>query len=160
MIQSIQVSSNPSVFGTFTANLFNNSAGITCLNLTAEQLIDYAKATMVVIVTGKMKKTDPEREIYRGTINICNLAKGSMGNFLSRILSESLIKYSNYAVSCPQLKDTYTIINFPLDIDTYVPSLFFTLVKQWEVTLTTRGKITNNKPLIALFSLKLNGVFA
>lgn len=158
MIQSVQVSFNPSIFGMFTAELSNNSAGVLCVNVKAEQLIDYAKASMIVIVEGRAKELDPDREIYKGTINICNLANGSKGNFFSRIISEGLRNFSNYVVSCPQPKNTYTVSNFPLDVDPYVPSFLPNLVRYLDVTVSTRGKITNNKPLIALFSFKFSGI--
>lgn len=147
------------MYRTFEAELFTNSAGTACLNLTAEQLVDYANISMIIIVKGRLKNSVADREIYKGTINICNLANGAIGNFFSKIMSEGLINFSNFVASCPQPKNTYVVRNFPLDIDSYIPSVFLNLIRSHlEVTVSSRGKVTKNTPMIPIFSLKFFGI--
>lgn len=83
------------------------------------------------------------------SFDICNVARGTIGNFFVKILLKDQEKYSNYRYECPKQKGFYYWYNFPIPLDTILPSFVPKFYVLWDLTVRSKGKTAKSgiKPM-------------
>lgn len=148
-------SSNPSYYKDFNAAVFNNSAGISCLNLTFTQQHDITNY-MVSMVARLMNDGKNYDEVaFQSHINICNVAKGIMGSFVMKFLAMGSEQYSNFRYDCVQKKGFYYWYNFPVIDISMVPPFHNTKLCKWDLTIRCKAKFGKNAPPKDLFLINI-----
>lgn len=118
-LTSFQVSGDERLITDFTTLLYNDSTGMTYVNGSGRLTTDFLRGAADIVLKGwkDERRTGAERLIFKGNINICNFAKGVMGNFVSLIIYDYIDKYSNVKVQCPFPKGFYYVKPCPFDIE-------------------------------------------
>jgi Protein of unknown function (DUF1091) len=101
-----------------------------------------------------------DRAIHTGTVNICKVEKGVLGNMVVKYVKESLDpKFSNYKFQCPQPAGLVYFNNFPIFNIASIPRFIVIGAREeWEFSAMFRGKFAGVKSLVSVWSLKTYGV--
>lgn len=131
---------------------------MTFVNGSGRLTSDFLRGTAELALKGWLdeRRIGNGKLIFKGNINICNFAKGIMGNFVSLIIYDYIDKYSNVKVQCPFPKGFYYVKPCPFDIEKYIPT-FWVQKGFWELYIQMKIKLTKTKPTQELFSLKIYG---
>lgn len=144
--------------------VFNDSAGNSRSNITGTIITDVNRGIGSFSILGK---TSPESRDFdkvwmKGTVDVCNIAKGMRGNFIVANILDNLKEFSNFEFRCPTKKGFYYATNFPIADDSYIPYFLMSGKGQvWQTVFTLRGKpVLSKSAPIFIGSLKLFGSFA
>jgi prolipoprotein diacylglyceryltransferase len=103
-----------------------------------------------------------DREIMKTTVDICRLQDGVIGNFIAKLVYETLQNLSNYNFECPVKKDVYYIRNFQVPTS-ILPLRLYSVILQGEnffnFTLIVKARIAKVKGLAQLWAANLYGSF-
>ena len=106
-------------------------------------------------------ENEPSIVLVNSTINVCNLQKGLVGNFLARTVFQLNHKNTNLTVKCPFVKGIYHLTNLPIT-DEYMPKQLLGFLPD-EVNgtyyQTVYIKMIKNKPMIKVCELKVLGSY-
>lgn len=141
MLHSVESNFNSAFLRDLKISVFNNSAGVSCFNLSVTQKVDLKR----IIITFEVKKPlEPGKStiVFQSNIDTCNVAKGTIGNFFMKILLKDHEKFSNYRYERPSKKGFYYWYSFPLPQDAVLPSFLPKVYMHWELTIKTKGKAT------------------
>lgn len=132
--------------------MFNDSNGISRFNSSLSVLTDFQNIYASFTFMGKTNEATNtfDRQISRGTINSCNVARGMAPFFFMKSALESFQKYSNYTTACPQKKGTYNCANFPVFDDNLLPLGLFKLTGSIEISAVVKGKLDHIKSMVHL----------
>lgn len=154
-----QFNINPIYASNFSFVTFNDSQGDSRFNMSGYQTCDLLKVMNSGELVGKSNAAskDYDRKLLKINLNTCNVSKGLFGNFIIRMISDNLEKHSNYRFVCPQKKNFYYAINFPVVDDKYFPTQLLGHSFYWRVSFIFKGKVPNVRSLVHLFSIRLDG---
>lgn len=93
---------------------------------------------------------------FQGNIDSCNVAKGTIGNFLVKALLKDQEKYTNYRYECPQKKGFYYWHSFPVPDDTVLPPFIPKFYVLWNLEVKGKGK-TSKSAFKLLFRARFRG---
>lgn len=85
------------------------------------------------------------------------ILQGIFGNFIIKVVSDNLEKYSNYRFDCPQKKGDFYVYNFPILDDKNFPPFLLRATGKVEVSSVIKAKIENVKQTVHMFTLKFYG---
>lgn len=94
----------------------------------------------------------------KAAINVCDIKKGMFGNFIVKIVQESLRKYSNWMFECPQKTGHYYAYNFEV-FDNYIPTYFLGRDGYFFLDILGKLKTGKKKMTVNLLSLKILGSY-
>lgn len=156
---SIKSIHNPAVVLNFSITVFNDTKGISRLNITISSKVDIKEARVAVTVMGKHKPSNREFDklLLRANIDTCNINKGMLGNFLHSVIRKQLKDHSNYNFDCPIKKGTYYVSNLPPVDDKMLPTYILGIYGAYQVKVSITGKIANNKKLIHIVTVNSFG---
>lgn len=99
--------------------MFNDSTGMVFVNGSGRLTSDFVIGIALIELKGYLdeRRTGTERLIFKGNVNICNFAKGVLGNFVSIIVHEYIEKNSNIRPQCPFPKGLYYLKPCPFDVE-------------------------------------------
>lgn len=98
-----------------------------------------------------------EKPIFSGNIDTCNVAKGTLGNFVISSLVERLKDRSNFTFSCPQKKGFYYVTNVKTIDGDALPKQLFGDTGHFESTTSIKAKLNSSKTLVPVVSIKVRG---
>jgi Protein of unknown function (DUF1091) len=159
---SVQAYGNPQYTSNLQAVVFNDSLGISRFNAS----ISFDKEIFGIKAMIAMKVKKPSggsyyREILKTTMDVCRLQEGVTGNFVAKLIFETLKDHSNYNFECPVKKDAaYYIRNFQVSTGILPLRLFSEIVQGetfFNVTTSVKGRISEVKGLAQIFSVNFYG---
>lgn len=113
---------------------------------------------------GKTNEDDKEyeEEMFKSSIDSCRVAKGILGNYIIKMITDHLVDFSNFSFKCPQLKGFYYATNFPCT-NNYLPFRLIARERKFQLTVVMKGKVNNSigllKSMVHFFTLKFEGKF-
>lgn len=112
-------------------------------------------------VKSRETKKDYDVDVFTSNVDSCQAAKGIFGNFIIKFFQSNLEKYSNFKVDCPQRKGFYYAYNFPMPMDfkTFIPSFIPARSSVWQLTVTSRAKVSKNEATVLGLQLQLRGKY-
>lgn len=156
ILHSVQSSFNAAYVSELIAVAFNDSQGVSRLNFSANQLVDFKKMIISISLTGQSGKSDDfDKLLLKGSVDACHVAKGTFGNFIIRLFASNLHKFSNFKFVCPQAKGFYFVNGLPMVEDSFLPSSIRIVSGPAEVCVIVKAKLQNVKPLVHALTLKL-----
>ncbi|CRL04968.1 CLUMA_CG018314, isoform A [Clunio marinus] len=160
---SVTNASNPTFFSDFNVNIFNDTDGITKLNLTFTQIEDMEKFIITIVIKQNSKKgmKDFDRELLRINADTCKQSQGTFKDYIVRSIYKDIRKYSTVKFSCPQPKGTFYLRKFILPgsipfMDKFLRNAFR---GYFEFSFLIRAKPFNKK-LADGFCVKVYGVYS
>jgi hypothetical protein len=156
-----QILSNPKYSLNVTMRVFNDSDQTSRLNASAFLKNDLKKMVVGVALKGR-NPGDLEYTItrFQGSIDLCNVQKGVMGNFLIKATAPIIEKYSNFKLECHVNKGFYYAENLPSFDLKSIPQFILRANpserSDFELLVIMKGKV--NKKLEHLITAKIYGV--
>lgn len=143
----------------FHINAFNDSLGLSRINMTFTSRFDINNARISLTFLGKTRETIKEfdKEHMRVNIEYCNLAKGMLGFFVGTVIRNLLAQHSNLEFVCPIKKMTYQLINAPTVDDGLLPTYLFGFRGPFEMSLVVIGQFNKAKGLRHIITVKMVG---
>lgn len=141
-------------------DVFNDTDGVSRMNSSAMQLMDFKKVFVHITVMGQSNEASRVYDVtyFKGTIDECNIARGVVGNFIIKMITENLEEYTNFRYVCPQKKGFYYFTNFPAPNDKNFPPFLYGKGGSWEVVAVVRAKVENSKAMVHVITMKIYGV--
>ena len=133
---------------------FNNSDGMSNINITFELLATLDKA----IVTYVLKQKISDFIMWRGSIDTCVITQGILGRYILRSLQSNSKKYGNFSLNCPHRKGFYVIKNLPRVDEKNFASIAPHTRKPWEIKFTIKGKINKSSRYSEVVTFALQGL--
>lgn len=132
--------------------VFNDSKWISRINTTVSTKVDLKELRVSFSINGKTKQSSKEFDklVLRGNADTCNITKGMMGSFMSAVVRELFMEYSNYRFVCPLKKGFYYVFNFPAISEHLFPTYILGISGEFKLTLIFKAKVENVKGLINL----------
>lgn len=157
-LSSIQFFANPLYTANFSMVVFNGT-GVTKMNVTGTQLVDFKKVSLLFNLAGKSNEDykNFDKEIYKGYFDVCKFSQGILGSFVARAMTENLHDYSNFKLECPQKKGFIYVYNLPMDGDRHYPSMIFQNFGSWELTVELKAKIEKVRAIATIVTVKMYG---
>lgn len=156
---SVNFMANPKYVENFVVSIRNDSKGISRANLSGTLLSDLVRATALIIVkAGFEYSKDPEYTLVRATVDTCQIAKGVIGNFLVKMVTDQLDQYSNYKFECPQKQGYYHVTDFPAVDDKYIPHFLIGKSGYGEIFFDVKTKVGSEKKMVKIFTIKGRGM--
>ncbi|KAG5679128.1 hypothetical protein PVAND_008720 [Polypedilum vanderplanki] len=155
---SSELNYNTVVAENLTLKVFNDSNGISRLNVSGYGKNDYEKIIIDVEIYGKDKTQSDFVRFLKCSINSCDLQKHK-GNFLLKTVIEGFNKYSNYKLECKQKKGFLYATNFEFS-DKNLP--IYVLMREgvlWSIKIIVKGLIKNQKSLTFIGAAKIVGSY-
>jgi len=140
----------------FTFVVFNNSDGVSMINVTNTQIVDVQKLSITFRLSPQNLKDQRTYKAIQGSIDPCKVSKGAFGGVIAKMVQFAIAKHSNYKFQCAQPKGFYYAYNFCLN-DSIVPRKFFGDELKFEYESSVKGKLASKKHLVDFFSFKLYG---
>jgi Protein of unknown function (DUF1091) len=115
---------------------------------------------MITINIRKPSAGSYDRELMKTTMDVCRLRNGVTGNFLAKLMYETIKDHSNYKFECPLKKDDYFIRNFQAPINILPMRLFSEIIqgeKIFNVSISVKTRIAKVKVLADLFAVNFYG---
>lgn len=152
---SYQLTVNPKYLSKASVSIYNSS-GISRLNFTAANNVEFIKASAFIALRGKTDEARKEFDLVylRCSMESCNVSKA---NFLVKIILEAFEKNSNLTLRCPMKPNFYYGSNLSVDFS-YIPRFLIGKMKSWEMTGIMRAKILNDSSMVNLGVVKVTGV--
>lgn len=149
---------NPMFVDHMTVDVFNDTNGVSKLNMTVSQIVDLPKAVsfFVLSVKNHPKDKDFKKEVLRSSADHCKLANGIFGNFIVKKIVELLEETSNFTYTCPQRKGFYHVTNFAV-LDLSLPVYMVGLAGDFELVVTVKAKVSKSKTLAHVFTVRVIG---
>lgn len=143
--------------------VFNGTDDLSYFNFTMKLLVEFKKSLYffnLKVKTDESRK-DYDLEVFRSSLDSCQVAKGVFGNFIIKFFMTNLEKYSNMKIECPQKKGFYYAYNFPvpLNFKSYIPSFLPVRSCFWQLTVASRTKVSKNKAAEICARVQLQGEF-
>jgi Protein of unknown function (DUF1091) len=137
--------------------VFNNSEGLSLFNVSVFIKKQMENMLWSFAFTQRTTGREYDRVIYKGTINICNVQKGILGNVIVTYFKDNLTpEVSNYKFQCPQPAGEVWIHNFPaMDLKNFPRIPMLSAREDLEFTSTLRAKFDDVKGLAFVLSTKL-----
>lgn len=111
----------------------------------------------MVLLAVKKDSNDNEytNVLLRTSVDVCNLSKGVIGNFVSKILMENFKKSANFEMKCPFEAGNHSITNLEVS-DKFIP-----MVKEFQFLYQSKafGKLFKQKKFVNIYTYKIYGVF-
>lgn len=150
---------NPSYAENFTTVVFNDTEGISRVNMSGYLKTGFATAIVSIMLAGI---DDNPREysnvFFKGTVNTCKISSGIFGNVFVSFLMQYLPKHSNFRFDCPQEKGFYYLANMPIIDGRFLPPFLVGRSGRWMYSLGVKIKIPKVKSPVHLYSLKFFGI--
>jgi Protein of unknown function (DUF1091) len=151
---------NPDLVSNLTFVCFNDSLGVSRINYSAVFKQEFN--SMFYNFALKIKDTDAkdyDREVFKGSFNFCKPTKGVLGKYVTKLFLEPFRIYSNFKFECPVTKTEYFVKNLPTPQENIFPRQFLgqNMIVQWEYTHIGKGKPSNKKKMVDIYTLKLYG---
>lgn len=158
-MDSVKFNINPRYASNLSMVVFNDTNGLSKFNLTGTQLVDFKRTFLMFNVAFKSNEASKtfDKEVYKGTADVCILTKGFFGNLIVRNMVEILDSYSNFKLECPQKKGFIYVYNYPMDSDRYYPKFMFLTPRSYEFTVVLKAKIENVRATALVVTIKFYG---
>lgn len=158
-MHSVQFNANPTYIANLSIAVFNDTEGVSRVNFTLMQIVDFVKVYVSISLLGASdeKSNDYNQQILKGNIDTCSVSKGTMGNFIIKMIADSIKKYSNYRFACPQVKGFYHAHNFNVSADEHVPYYLIGRGGKFKFSATVKAKIANVKSAANIMSVEFYG---
>lgn len=142
----------------FSFVVFNDTEGLSRVNVTALQKVDFGRILILVVMMGKETPTsDFNKLLIKGTLDSCKVSTGFLGSFVSKMIVDSLAQYSNWTFGCPQKGQYFSGHNFPVFDAVNLPYSLIGLDGDFEVLVNVKVKVARVKSLVAAFSIRIRG---
>jgi len=145
------------VVANLTFLVFNNSDGDSLLNSTASLLVDLNRISVSFRLSPAVVSSQNVNKIIQGSVDTCKVQKGIFGNFLIKMIQDSMAKYSNFMLQCTMKKGFYYSANLKVE-DSFLPLHLFGQQLKFSFQSAIKGKISNKKGFVEVFSYKINGI--
>ncbi|CAO1366056.1 unnamed protein product [Diamesa hyperborea] len=136
---------------------WENRDGLAYVNASGDFLHPFEKMQNVVMVAVKKDSTDKEYTniLLKTSVNVCNLSKGVIGNFVTKVLMENFKKSANFEMKCPFETGNHSIVNLEVS-DKLIP-----IFKEFEFLYQSQsfGKLYRKKGLVNIYTYKVYGLF-
>lgn len=105
------------------------------------------------------QKDDNDKEytniLLKTSVNVCNLSKGVIGNFVTKVLMENFKKSANFEMKCPFESGKHSVTNLEVS-DKFIP-----IFKEFKFLYQSQsfGKLPKIKGLVNIYTYKVYGVF-
>lgn len=151
---------NPAYGSNVTMSVFNDTSGLSCFNMSGVLLVDLKK----IFFSADIKSSDDgisyNKSIMKANVDVCTIFKGIVGNFIIRLITDSIDKYSNFKIQCPMEAKSLYISKFPMVDDTFFPPLLLGRIGKWEISAAVKAATGNVRTLNSVLSVKLRGEVA
>lgn len=160
---SVESWASPKHFDNFTMVVFNGTDNLSYFNFTMKLLVEIKKSVYsfnLKVKTNESRK-DYDIDVLSSSLDSCQVAKGVFGNFIIKFFMANLEKYSNFKIECPQKQGFFYAYNFPvpLDFKSYIPSFIPVRSCFWQLTVTSRAKLSKNKAADMSARVQMRGEF-
>lgn len=157
----MKYNSNPNCLENYTAVLFENQNGVTCLNMSGNFI---QKLLRIVINVKINKRSRPEsknydQEVFSTTLDSCKIEKGVLGSFVVKAIIEQM-KDTNYKFECSLNPGLFYMNNFAPPRDDLLPigiMAFHEPVSYFEFNYLVKAKLRTSKALVHVYTLKVEG---
>lgn len=157
-LHSLNFTVNPSFGANVSMSVFNDTSGVSCFNMSGVLLVDLKK----IVFSADVKSSDDDgisynNQIMKANADVCTIFKGIVGNFIIRLMTDSVEKYSNLKIQCPMKAKSLYISNFPMVDDTFFPPLLLGRIRKWEISAAVKAATGNVRTLNPVFNIKIRG---
>jgi Protein of unknown function (DUF1091) len=123
---SVEYKFNPRYLSAFEMEVFNDTEGISRINLTSSLKTTFERVLIFVQSKKKNQMNDKhyDKELYKATINICEASKGLFGMFFFKNIMAEAEKYTNFTFVCPIKPNKYHAANIPYGGEFFNSSFF------------------------------------
>lgn len=163
ILKSAESWSSPTHIENFKFTVFNDSDGAPRFNFSGKLLTDLRRVMLTFDIKKKANLLSKDYDInfFKSNVDICNVGKGSVGNYIISFILNGLEKYSNIVIKCPMRKGFLFINNFPTPKQEqgFLPK-FVQLSTQntaWIMIITARANI-QKAAAVRIFLLKVHGL--
>jgi len=93
---------------TLNMSIATNNDGDSLLNITHEAIVPIEKLSLTFTLQFPMDDKDKDYQIkfLKSTIDVCKITRGTMGNFIVKMLMDEFYKSADFKVACPFPKVT------------------------------------------------------
>lgn len=137
-------------------NVFNDTENVSRFNFsgTTKQVLN--RVIMFISLRLTLDK-QTERDVLQGTIDLCKLVNGTVGNFYLKYFLTHIEDKTNFNFKCPVAVNTYYIRNFKSIDDRFIPFWIVGDDIKWAFKVIFKGKMGKMKSMIWLGELTVNG---
>ena len=156
----MEATHNTNLLENFTAYIFNDTIRRDPrLNISVTTLTEFQKILLYIEVTGKSdeRRRDYDRMLFKGEIDSCKASKGIIGNFLTKLMIDTISNYSNFRFTCPLEKKVFYVNSFPLPTEKDLPIFLIPLRGKFLCTVRLKVKLGKGKSLVPLITLNVYG---
>lgn len=140
--------------------VFNNSDGISCVNLTALLKVDIARPAFFVTVSIRREGSHEYKLYFKGQFDLCRMQNGTFGGLVMYMVALNFLKYSNFRFDCIQKKRFIYASNFPA-FDIKYLTIFSRKSEdrtpEFEFSFAAKVKVKNRKLPDNIVSAKIYG---
>jgi hypothetical protein len=127
------------------------------MNMTTYFFKEFEGLFIVYEVFGRSFAASEWTKLFKVNINTCKMKNLLQGNFVGKMIAESLKESSNWFFDCPQKKGLFYAYNFE-NSDKHMP-LYFVEEGFWHANIFVKGVLQQNrkKSLKNVMSLLIHG---
>lgn len=97
------VSTSDPEIANFSSVITKNSNGDSVMNITIDFAYEVSKAMIYFTFSIQKDKNDKnfEKVLLKSNVNACRMISGIIGDFLTKIIMEDLMKFVDFQLKCP-----------------------------------------------------------
>jgi Protein of unknown function (DUF1091) len=155
---SLTIDANPKFISNNEYALFNGSDGKARYNHSFSINSQLDRMLFLVRLNSQenIQDKDYNRELYKGTMDVCNVPGGIFGSFFALSVLPEVKKSSNFSFMCPLKPSFYHTTNILLP-STIGDVIIMPRRLKWKIIVLLRGKSSRVKSMMNIFTIKLYG---
>lgn len=97
------------------------------------------------------------RDLLKGSIDMCKLVNGTIGNFVVKYFLSSVKDKTNFNFKCPVAANTWYVRSLQTMDDSFIPLWIIGKNIRWEVDVNFKGKVGAMKSMTWFGTVTING---